>query len=69
MNMKNCVRRNIRKYSDTKDNDKYITLDISLNFGSLDKMRITSLEPKDNLGSSVKGLIAYLVIKAKATPK
>ena len=47
-NMKNGGRRNVRKHIDIKDSDEYITLDISLEFVSLDKMIITSSEPKDN---------------------
>ena len=46
-----------------KDGEKYITLEIPLNFGSLDMMKITSSEPKYYLGRSGKGLITYLVIK------
>ena len=67
--MKNRGRRNVRKHRDIKDSDKYITLDISLKFGSLDKMRIASSDPKDNLGRSGKGLITSLGIKAKERPK
>ena len=48
VNMKNCGRINVRKYKDIKGSDKYVTLDISLKLVSLDKMRIKSLEPKDN---------------------
>ena len=44
--MKNYGHRNVRKNRDIKDGEMYITLDISLNFGSLDKMKITSSEPK-----------------------
>ena len=50
VNMNNCDRRNVRKHREIKDSDKYITLEISLNFGSLDKMRITYSEPKYYLG-------------------
>ena len=46
VNMKNCGHRNFRKHEDIKGNDKYVTLDISLKFDSLDKMKITSLESK-----------------------
>ena len=46
VNMKNCGRRKVSKQRDIKDSDKYITLDISLKFGSLDKMRITSSDKK-----------------------
>ena len=52
VNMKNCGRRNVRKHIDIKVDDKYVTLDISLNFGSLDRMKITSSDPKYYLGIS-----------------
>ena len=44
--MKNCGCFNVGKQKEIKDGEKYITLDISLNFGSLYKMKIISLEPK-----------------------
>ena len=69
MNMKICGRHNVSKHRDIKGSDKYVTLDISLNFGSLDKMRITSSEPKYILGRSGKGLITSLGLKAKTSPK
>ena len=68
MNMKHCGRRNVRKHIEIKGSDKYVTLDISLKFYSLDKMRITYSESKVNLGRSVKGLITSLGIKAKTRP-
>ena len=68
MNMKNCGCQNVRKHRDIKGSNNYVTLDISLKFGSLEKMRITSSDPKDNLGRSVKGLITSLGIKAKEIP-
>ena len=61
----NC---NVRKHTEIKYSDKCTTLDITLKFGSLDKMRIISSYPKDNLGRSVKGLITYLGLKSKARP-
>ena len=63
MNMKNCVCRNVKKHREIKNGGKYIALDISLKFGSLDKMKITSSEPKDYLGRSGNVLITYLGIK------
>ena len=42
--MKNCGRLNFRKHREIKNGEKYTTLDISLEFGSLDKMEITSSE-------------------------
>ena len=56
----------MKKHRGIKDSDKYITLDISLKFGSLDKMKITSSYPKDNFGRSGQWLITYLGLKAKA---
>ena len=50
VNMKFCYRLNVRRHREIKDSEKYFTLDNSLKFGSLDKMRIISSEPKDNLG-------------------
>ena len=44
VNIKNCGRRNVSKHRDIKGGDKYVTLDISLKFDSLDKMKITSSE-------------------------
>ena len=60
--MKNCGRQNVRKHRDIKGSDNYIILNILLKFGSLDKMRITYSESKDNIGRSVKGLITSLGI-------
>ena len=48
MNMKNCARCNIRKNREIKNSDKYGTLDISLKFVSMDKMRIKYSESKYN---------------------
>ena len=66
VNMKNCGRRNVRKHRQIKDSDKYITLDILLKFGSLEKMRIAYSDPKDNLGRSRKGLITSMGINTNA---
>ena len=49
VNMKNCGRRNIRKHKEIKGSDKYVTLDISLHFDSLYKMKITSSYSKEKL--------------------
>ena len=69
VNMKNCGRLNVSKHIEIKGSDTYITLDIFLKFGSMDKMRISYSEPKDNLGRSGKGLITSLGLKAKSRPK
>ena len=55
VNMKNCVPRNVRKHKEIKGSDKYVTLDISSKFDSLDKMKITSSESKVKLERSGKG--------------
>ena len=46
VDMKNCDRRNVRKHKEIRGSDKYVTLDISSKFDSLDKMKITSSESK-----------------------
>ena len=67
--MKKCGNRNCRKHIDIKNGEKYITLDISLEFGSLDKIKITSSDPKGYLGRLKKGLITSLGIKTNARSK
>ena len=67
--MKNYGHRNVRKHGDIKDGKNYTTLYISLNFVSLDKIKITTLEPKDYLVRSGKGLITYLGINTIRRPK
>ena len=42
INMKNCGRRKVRKHKEIKGSDKYVTLDISSKFDSLNKMKTTS---------------------------
>ena len=69
VNMKSFGRQNVRKHREIKESDKYTTLDISLKFGSLDKTRITSSDPKDNLGRLGKGLITSLGLKDKSRKK
>ena len=44
--IKNCGCYNFRKHMEIKNGENYITLDISLTFGSLDNMIITSSEPE-----------------------
>ena len=65
MNMKNCGRHNVRKHREINGSEKYATLDISLKFESLDKIKISSSVSKDNLGRSRKGLITSLGLKDK----
>ena len=63
VSMENCGRRNVRKHMEIKNGEQYITLDISSNFGDLNRMKIISLEPKYYLGISGKGLITSLGLK------
>ena len=53
--MKNCGLSNVRKHKEIKGGDKYVTLDISLNFDSLEKMKITSSESKENWKDQERG--------------
>ena len=46
VNTQNFGCRNVKKDREIKGSDKFITLDISVNFDILDKMRITSSESK-----------------------
>ena len=57
--MKNCGRRKVMKHKEIKGSDNYVTLDISSNFDSLDKMKNTSSESKDKCGKIMKG-VGYL---------
>ena len=56
------------KHREIKGRDKYVTLEISLKFDSLEKIKIISSDSKDNLGISGKGLITSLGLKAKVRP-
>ena len=69
VDMKNCGRRNVKKHKDIKGSYKYVTLDISSKFDSLDNMKITPSESKGKLERSGKGLITSLDFKAKARPQ
>ena len=44
MKMKNYGRRDVMKHKEIKGRDKYVTLEISLKFDNLEKMKIKSLE-------------------------
>ena len=66
VNMKNGGRLNVRKHKEIRGSNKYVTLDISSKFDSLDKMKITSSESKVKFERSGKGLITFLGFKTKA---
>ena len=63
--MKNCGRRKVRKHKDIKGSDKIVTLNISANFDSLNKMKTTSSESEVKLGRSGKGLVTALDFNIK----
>ena len=65
VNMKNCGRCNVRKHKVIKGSEKYVTLDISSKFDSLEKMKTTSSESKGKLERSGKRLITSLGFKTK----
>ena len=65
VNMKNCGCRKVRKQKEIKGSDKIVTLNISVKFDSLNKMKITSSESKGELERSGKGLVTALVLKTK----
>ena len=69
VNMKNCGRCKVRKHKNIQGSDKYVTLEISSKFDSLNKMETTSSESKVELEGSGKGLVTALDLKTKATSK
>ena len=56
VNMKNCGRGKVRKHKEIKGSDKIVTLNISAEFDSLNKMKTTSSESKKN-GKIRKGAV------------
>ena len=66
--MKDCGCCNVSKNKDIKGNEKYVTLDISIKFDSLNKMKITSSDSKEKLERSGKGLITSLGFRVKVRP-
>ena len=69
VNMKHFGRRKVRKHKDIIGSDKYVTLDISSKFDSLEKIKIIYSEIKRKLERSGKGLITSLGFDAKARPQ
>ena len=65
VNMKNCDRRKVRKHKGIKGSEKYVTLNISTKFDSINKMETTSSESKGKLGRSGKVLVTALALKTK----
>ena len=67
--MKHYSRRKVRKHKEIKGSDKCVTLNISENFDSMNKMETTSSESKGKFGRSGKGLVTALDLKTKARLK
>ena len=65
VSMKNCFRRKVRKHKVIRGSDKCVTLDISEKFDSLNNTETTSLESKEKLERSGKGLVTALDFKTK----
>ena len=64
--MENCGRLNVGKHKEIRGSDKYVTLEISSKFDSLDNMKITSSQSKGRLERPGKGLITSLGFNTKA---
>ena len=69
VNMRNCGRIKVRKHKEIKGSDKIVTLYVSENFDSLNKMETTSSDSKGKLGRSGKGLVTALDLKTKVMSK
>ena len=69
VNMKNCGRRKVRKHKEIKGSDKYVTLDISSKFDSMDSMKTKSSGSKGKLEIVGNWLVIYLGFNIKAGPK
>ena len=65
VNMQNCGCRKVRKHKEIKGSYKIITLDVSSKFDSMNNMKTTSLESKEKLERSGKGLVTTLDFKTK----
>ena len=65
MNMKSFGCHKVRKHKEIKDSDKYVTLDVSSKFESLEKMKTTISESKGKSERSGKGLVASLGFNTK----
>ena len=55
----------VRKHKEIKGSDKIVTLNVSANFDSLNKMETTSSESKGKLGRPGMGLVTALFFKTK----
>ena len=55
VNMKNCGRRRVTKHKEIRGSDKCVTLNVSAEFDSMNKMETTSSESKVNWGDQERG--------------
>ena len=69
MHMKNCGRHTVSKHKDIKGSGNHVTLDISIKFDNLNKMKITSSVSKGKLEISGNGLIKSMGFKDKVSPQ
>ena len=65
VNTKHCGRQNDKRHKEIKGSDKYVTLDIALKFDSMEKMKITYSESKENWKDQERGLSPLWVSRPK----
>ena len=65
VDMKNCGRCKVMKHKEIKGSDKIVTLNVSANFDSLNRMETTSSFSKGKLVRSEKGLVTALTFNTK----
>ena len=65
VNMKVCVRLNVRKHREINNDDKYIILDVSYKLYCMDKREVTYSEPNGYMVIPVKWITASLNLNIK----
>ena len=60
-----CARRNVRKHREINNGKKYIILEISSNIDCLDKREMVSLELRDYMVRTGKGMTTYMYLSTK----
>ena len=65
MNTKIFGHSKVRKHKEIKGSDKYVTLDISSKFDSLENLKTTSSESKVKFEISGEGLVTSMGFKTK----
>ena len=69
VNKKFFYSHKVRKHKEIKVSNKYVTLNISLKFDSVDKIETTYSESRRKLETSGKGLVTSLGFKTKVRSK